>query len=220
MKIVSACSSIEEVPAEVKSRLFSENFIAKVREEIIIHSPVCNYIDCVQRDDCTLAESVESWMDVKIPLKFQQAKMNRDKQILDTPSLISNTLHPRFRGQKLNVSQQAEVENFLLRKLEAESFREFLNFKDKKGYFSSKLLSELPPDLFWKTIENYPRCEHLASIALLYTSLPSSTASLERIFSMWAYVHDKSRNRINRERSRKMLFVYHSLRKFTSTKEK
>lgn len=217
MQSVSSSATDNEISPDVKKRLLDKDFIKKVQNEISLLSPVCEYIDNVQRTDCTLAESVEHWIQIEIPNDFQEAKKKRDRQVLDTPSLVSNTLHPQFRGQRLNISQQAEVEACLQQKLGIEGFQEFLDFKDQKGNFSSALVFALPPDLFWSTIGNYPRCEKLSSLALLYTSLPSSTALLERIFSMWAYVHDKSRNRLDRVRSRKMLFIYHALRN-SSTK--
>jgi hAT family C-terminal dimerisation region len=52
----------------------------------------------------------------------------------------------------------------------------------------------------------------VSSLALKYVSLPSSTASLERVFSMWQHVHSKSRNRLSKETSEKLIFIYHSLK--------
>ena len=41
----------------------------------------------------------------------------------------------------------------------------------------------------------------LNDFARKYMFLLSSTTSLERVFSMWSYIHDNSRNRLKKELS-------------------
>ena len=43
-------------------------------------------------------------------------------------------------------------------------------------------------------------------------NLNASTGQLERLFSEWAYVHSPKRNRLNSERSAKLVSLYYNMR--------
>jgi hypothetical protein len=68
----------------------------------------------------------------------------------------------------------------------------------------------LTPGTFWSLAKN--KHQDLLIIAKKLLNLPESTAQLERIFSNWSYAHNSLRNRLERERSKKLLSVYYALK--------
>ena len=59
-----------------------------------------------------------------------------------------------------------------------------------KGLYGEVYAIELAkkPDLYWEVME--AESKELSDFAIKYMFLPSSTASLERYFLIWSYVHD------------------------------
>jgi len=51
-----------------------------------------------------------------------------------------------------------------------------------------------------------------SSLAVLLLSAPASTASIERIFSNFGYIHNKLCNRLGGQTAAKLVFCYHMLR--------
>ena len=64
----------------------------------------------------------------------------------------------------------------------------------------------LTPLQFWKS-EGRQKYERLSKIAVMIFSLSVSTASAERNFSTTGFIHSKVRNRLSRERVKKLVFV-------------
>lgn len=74
IKTVAANATSLEVPKDIQNFLSSRTIVDKVKKEISIHAPVCEYIDKIQSRGSTLADSVELWMEV--PKKFEAQKKN------------------------------------------------------------------------------------------------------------------------------------------------
>jgi hypothetical protein len=209
---IAANTSCKEVQKEIRDKVESEEFERNIREEVELLSPFCTFIDKVQSRECSLADSVEHWLDIKVDLKKKlqkEAKSKRDAQILTEPALIANSLHPVHLGKRLSNGQKALVKHRMQQKLSLKGFEQFLNFLKSEHKFNNMFLYQLDAQSFWETVSDWDDCAELAEIALKYLHLPSSTASLERVFSMWSFVHNKIRNRLTQERSKKLLTIYH-----------
>lgn len=221
--ITSKELNANEVPADVRKLLVDPTFEKRVVDQIAAQKPICEYIDKVQKKDCRLSESCELWFDVKFPdesqklkrKEFKQKKEHRDSQIFDTSSLIANSFDPRFRGRKLTQEHKGRLNNWIMRNLTLNDQLMYHDFIEKLGKFSpGKLDFEDDPEMFWEHLGFVlPESENLANIALKFLSLPSSTAKIERFFSMWQHVHSKSRNRISKDKSQKLAKIYHDSKK-------
>jgi hypothetical protein len=67
---------------------------------------------------------------------------------------------------------------------------------------------QLTPGAFWSLFQN--KHQDISNIAEKLLNFPASTAQLEKIFSNWSYVHNPLRNRLEEERSKKLLSVVNS----------
>lgn len=54
--------------------------------------------------------------------------------------------------------------------------------------------------------------KQLAELATKLLLIPAATAQLERLFSNWSFVHNKTLNRLSVETSKKLINIYFSLR--------
>lgn len=200
--------TLNDVPKEIRDILNSPEDTAKVTCEINKYKPVCDFIDYAQRDNATLSEACEMWIDLKLPANLIKYRDNRNKMILDQVGLISNVLDHRFKGKKLIQSQKAIVDNQMMKELTGTTeYLKFHEYLEGSGIFSQQKFNELESHEYWQSFNFY--VPKLSQLALLYTSLPASTAELERLFSMWGFVHDKVRNRLTSDKSDKLIFLYH-----------
>jgi hAT family C-terminal dimerisation region len=167
-------------------------------------------IDKAQRKQSILGEAVQDWIELKISKKHQDRKTLRDKLVFSEAAILSNVLHHKFKGKSLSFQQKATASESLRRMLHSsEEYEIFQQFLGGNGNFDEMLFNDLSPSEFWETFSHF--APNLSKLGLLYTSLPASTAQLERSFSQWSHVHSKSRNRLGADRSKKLFFVYHTL---------
>jgi hypothetical protein len=218
-----------DIPSNIRKLLSDLQFEEKLKLQIAIQEPICNYIDRVQARDCPLSEACELWFDIKYPQdknkkkkssskgkekSLSEKKAHRDDQIFDITTLISHSFDPRYRGKKFSDGQKGLVYNWALKKLNSNDLNIFYEFIEmKKNFAPGNFHFEDDPFLFWRTIkETEPDYVTVADLALQYISLPASTAQLERLFSMWQHVHSLRRNRLTQETSQNLTKVYHTLK--------
>jgi hAT family C-terminal dimerisation region len=194
--------------------LYNDTFFQEVQQEIEKLEPFCKYIDLVQARDCSLATAIEEWLKLPTVLGWEEKKMLRDRMILTKAGLKANLLHPQYRGKSLDGSLKSQsILAFLIHLKQTTEYSKLHEFLDGSGpFFGKPELQDLEnnPMLYWKTCYSYS--PKLSELALSFLSLPSSTASLERVFSMWSFVHDKSRNRLSTDKSEKLIYIYHCLK--------
>lgn len=200
---------------ETIEELWDESFILNVEEEINNLNPICDYIDYAQSQDCSLADSVAKWIQIKPLLGHYKKWEKRDEMICDISSLISYCLHPKYKGKDLTNHQNLKVKTWIHKHGE-KVYSQYEKFLKNEGKFGAEYLQGFNPEYFWKLLTHeYPE---LGGIANLYVHLPASTASLERVFSMWAFVHNKNRNRLSKITSEKLIFLYFTLKTFDTKK--
>ena len=107
---------------------------------------------------------------------------------------------------------QKDIKNYVFDKLDASGLESLRQFSENEGSFANlnrkKIIS---PKTFWHFANQMGHAK-LASFAMDYLKIPSSTAQLERLFSQWAYVHSKPRNRLSDGTSAKVANIYFTLR--------
>ena len=195
--------------------LWDADFIGKTNAEVCKLDPLCDYIDFVQSRECSLAEAVHKWLEMDFILGNFSKWEKGNTMICELPAILAYSLHPKFKGELLSPTQWVQVKSQIYRKGEA-TYQEFESFiKEEKG-FGDEFLKKTKPEIYWKTMKiEFPL---IADIALTYLPLPASTASLERVFSMWSHVHSKTRNRLSSKTSEKLIFCYHSLKNMNKEK--
>lgn len=210
MKTILKTASSSIIRKELALRVFDKKFELDVKTEVENLSPICDFIDFAQAKNCSLAESTHKWLELNAPRYHKSAKNIRDEMICKSPALIAYALHPKLKGELMNAEMKTRVELEIWSNGRCEDrLEEYHKFKNGTGLYGDKDALALDPETYWNLMCSSSK--NLSDFALDYISLPSSTASLERVFSMWSFVHSKSRNRLSCEKSEKLLYCYHTL---------
>lgn len=103
------------------------------------------------------------------------------------------------------------MEQFFRENLSPEGLVQLNAYRNQTGIFNRLFERQFESwKIFWRAAEHfYPELSRLA-VKLLH--IPASTGDLERLFSEWAYVHSKIRNRLTDQRSKKLIALYYNLR--------
>jgi len=217
MKKVLAISTIR-FDESVHQYLFDEIFLKQISDSIELFNPICELINVSQKSTSSIADAAEAWLDLPNKISsdndgFGSIIKKRQDYALNKYLLTANFLHPKYQGKKMKPEHKDIIEDFILNSAEigSEGLNSFIEYKEKNGLF--KILFEkqtLSTTAFWSFAKNkHPELQELANKLL---NLPASTAQLERVFSNWSYIHNSLRNRLNPERSRKLLSTYYSLK--------
>lgn len=214
MRKVAANDDSDKIPSSVKSLLYDEHFLEQVYSTIELLDPVSQLINTCQGKDTSVSEAVELWLQLRLPDGYEE-KMKfvekRRKHALNVYSLAANVLDPRFRGEKLSEDAISDVEDFVFEKLDTQGVTSFQQYREKSGKFAELFDKAITsPRTFWF----YAKRQHqsLANFALRLINIPASSAQLERLFSNWSYIHNPSRNRLEFERSKKLVQIYYTLK--------
>lgn len=211
MKIAAAKEgTLFYISDNLRDNLYCEKLTSNVQQQIILLNPICEFIDFVQAANCTLAEGVAKWLSLEPVKNFEKHHIIRTKMVLTKPGRIAYMLHPKFKGEKLDKDFMG-TKFLIMKMLDIEGQNKFLEFMGGIGpVFGENILKSLNYISYWNAVIEY--CPGLGEIAKKYLSLPASTASLERIFSQWSFVHNKTRNRLASDKSEKLIHVYNSLK--------
>lgn len=211
MKTLLKDEKSKMINKELASMIFDKKFELMIKAEVQKLTPICDFIDFTQAKNCSLGESTHKWLELETFPCHNKAKLHRDDMICKIPAVMANALHPQLKGKNLSKDMKTKVELEIWNNGRNETtLAEYQNFRNGTGLYGDKDALELDPESYWTLMSGIS--ENLSNLALDYVSLPSSTASLERVFSMWSFVHDKSRNRLSCEKSQKLLYCYHALR--------
>lgn len=214
MKLTLETDWSKLVPVDKVHDIFDEGFIKNIEMEIEKLNPACSFIDFAQAKNCTAAEAVHKWLQMSVIDGYYRDWLKRDKMVCNLSSMIAYSLHPKMKGELLTNSQRNQVEVALYNNGRGESLlTQYISFQKATGSFGDYDALQLKPMMYWNLMSfEYPE---LSKIAITYLSLPASSASLERVFSMWNYVHNKSRNRLSKKTSEDLIFVYHAIHSMT-----
>ncbi|EFN88852.1 hypothetical protein EAI_13643, partial [Harpegnathos saltator] len=99
--------------------------------------------------------------------------------------------------------------NFLLNILDEKGIVDLHTFNERTGIFQTLFKKHVEdPIIFWDMVKVYH--PNLSSLALRLQEIPASSAQIERVFSNWSFVQSPIRNRLDFERSRKLLHIYYT----------
>ena len=147
---------------------------------------------------------------------------------------FGNLLDPRYLGDRMSFEFRADVEEQLIQfgvdyfiencfddeddvdteELKQTIYKEYTNYKltlvkerDKNNSLLYMMLKKEMKTVyeFWKT--DGSEWPYLQTIALRVFTMACSTASSERNFSTFGFVHSKSRNRLSKECVKKLVYL-------------
>lgn len=175
-------------------------------------------LDKVQRDNCTIGEAVEVWLDLQDFLKCDPEKLTyftkRYKVAMTNAHFLANIMDPRFRGERINEEEyDAAMEYAAV--YHPDCMPDLIKFKAKcspfKEYlFNPATLVNIKPIVWWMALEKGIHTATLSLAQQLHTAVASS-AGLERLFSTFGFVHNKVRNRLGTEKTAKLVSVFRAL---------
>jgi hAT family C-terminal dimerisation region len=217
IRVQSNLAHMKKVAAEnivkpsVITLLYDEEFHEKLNDFVKISDPVCKIVNTSQQKNCSIADSSQLWLELKLPAKYASELEKRKKMVLNKYCLAANVLHPKYNGLLLSDVQIDESDDFFLEELSNEGLEDLAAFKEKRGLFKTLFERKLEnPFTFWTMSSNkYP---NLATLAKKLLKIPASSAQLERLFSSYSFVHNNRRNRLTNRRSKKLVFLYHQLK--------
>ena len=127
-------------------------------------------------------------------------------------------LNPTLNGERLSNEQRERAELYLNEK-HPEFLPNYFSYLAKDYPFSHARFSEsalrTPPNSWWRSLlvsKNGKLNQNFVNFASRLMSAPATSASLERIFSTFGYVHSKLRNRLKLEKTAKLVFCNRHLR--------
>ena len=168
-----------------------------------VYKPLRNLISLAEADYGLLGESLQRFLEVAESVGIELVKLSpgdkkKVKEILESrkplflthAAALANMMHPVYRGEKLaaNVRRSAlEKVGELAQKLKVEPpvVSDILAFMGFEPPFEGKILDEegkvkMSPAQYWKS---YMQDQKMSAFALAVSLLPSSQASVERVFS-------------------------------------
>lgn len=198
------------VPPSVQQMLFNERFISRLKELLAVLNPICGLIDRFQQNETCAADAVEAWNRCELPAPFQSLLEARRAMACTPVTLAANVLHPAYRGSTLSQEQRDLVDTYILDNLGASGIESYTQYVKREGVFGNLAGKATSSRSFWYFCKGH---EELSKFALRLALIPASTAALERMFSSWSYIHTKVRNRLGFERSKKLMYIYFTLRR-------
>nr|XP_022909870.1 uncharacterized protein LOC111420999 isoform X1 [Onthophagus taurus] len=217
MRVIAAetDSTCKRIKSKVVSLLFDEDFIDKVRNQLSLYEPICQLINNCQSQDASIADAVHFWLELTLPDNFKDkysaALAARKKMALNVYALTAYYLHPVYENKKLNSEHLREIHAFLFKILSAQGCEEWDNYERNVGIFPQiKEKNITKPLLFWRMAEMENK--ELPQVALKLLKMPASSGEIERVFSNWGYIHSSIRNRLGFEKSKKLVYIYYTLK--------
>lgn len=119
----------------------------------------------------------------------------------------------KYRGENLNYEQK-EKARALLQKINPSFVTNAINFELKEApfpstHFEDQVIKTIDGSKWWRSIAK--ACDiskDFCQLAAHLQTCPSSSAAIERIFSNFAFVHSKTRNRLGIDKVSKLVYCY------------
>ena len=147
---------------------------------------------------------------------FREKFDSRYKTALTDSHLLANLLDPRYSGKKLTATEREKAVQ-LIRDDCPDFTSLYMKFKTKSSpfndqFFANSTLDSINPRDWWRYfVADMPistnRCSPKRLIEVLFTAV-SSSAGVERIFSIYGLVQNDLRNRLGNEKTAKLVSIY------------
>ncbi|KAI6651906.1 Transposase [Oopsacas minuta] len=140
----------------------------------------------------------------------------RFKQATIPTHFLANMINPKYMAQRLSCEQQEEARCLLIQ-LNASLLPQLYQFQAKEAPFPASIFEctdALDPVTWWKAIKKSKNlvADEFCDIAINLLILPSSSASIERIFSNFGLIQTELRTRLGIDKASKLVACYRELR--------
>jgi hypothetical protein len=131
---------------------------------------------------------------------------------------LANILHSQYRGKLLLPDLVSSAQDLLLQTNPDMLPDDLLSFMTDSLEISNTLLpasviTRTRPTVWWLSLsKSSPVSKDLCSLAQKILKMPSSSASIERVFFNFGLIQTKLRNRLGLQKAAKLVFSYWYLR--------
>ena len=180
---------------------------------------VSSTLDRFQKDDCTLGEAVHAWyklLEAPVLQAYNDVLKKRFKQCVTPAHLVAYQGNPKYKGLKLTSEEENSATEWLMN-INDDFITPLLSLSIScetsypKYMLSSKVIEGFTPANWWKAVKRKSEkstgmvSPEFCSFMQELSSLPASSASVERIFSTFGFVHSKLRNRLGNAKTEKLV---------------
>lgn len=117
----------------VSQLLFNADFVESVNELVDILDPVAELTNYCQKSDVSVADAAKKWLDLlgseSLELKKYVEERCTKSNVFNTVTMIANSYHPVYRGQKLSESQKNDINDYVLEHLDEFRVSAFIYFQ-------------------------------------------------------------------------------------------
>lgn len=229
-KLIAVCAEHRDTMDKDIAKLINDVALKRNAEDYLSRmKPIAVALDRMQRADCTIADAVHIWKELYTELQpiLSDADLRKVAKRMAanlTPDHhLAYLLTPKYHGELLTPGETDKVYEYV-----ASLDSSFLPIVMKYQSHTSPFLPfrfldsvtndiQLQPVGWWKVIAGIDP-QFLDYIIKLMTAINSS-ASIERVFSTFGFVHSKLRNRLGVEKAGKLVFIFRLLNTVDLTEE-
>ena len=204
------------------SRLVNDFNLYKQAKDLFQQlKPVATALDRLQSDKAGLADACHEWLllmendNLKLHMS---AVRKRFDQAIQAFHFLAYILHPAYRGEKLSEAQNEAARVWCL-ELNPDFLPLLVAYETRSlpfpPTFYSDVMLKSEPTLWWNGVFRGTKsdvCNLFSALAKRLLTAPASSASIERIFSSFGWVHNKIRNQLGTDTAKKLVFCYRMLR--------
>lgn len=205
--------------------------ISKILDNVAIYKEALNLqkqlslistsLDKLQSDTSTLSLAVEIWKDLIDSEELRPHKkviQRRYEEVMEPEHFLANMMDAKFNGRRLSPDEEAKAELWIMEN-HVEWLPAVMAFKIKDGeyfpksLFLTNIVSHFSTAKWWNILREKVKKEQKLdpNFCIFFQSLhsvPTSSASIERIFSTFGFVWSKLRNRLGNEQCEKLVKIY------------
>lgn len=207
---------LDDIDRVVTDLIRNFNLHKQVKDLVKQLQPISIALDQLQKDTANIADATHEWLallqnDILKP--HAQAVMNRFNQAILPHHMFAYLMHPTYKGERLS-NEQKETARKWIEEKNSDLLPAVIFFETESGpypmtYFNDSIRKRLDPVTWWKGVHKCSDIpDELYGYVEMLLSSPSSSAGLERIFSSFAFIHSKLRNRLRHPTAKKLLFCY------------
>ena len=192
------------------------------QEYLSILKPISVALDILQRKNATISDAVEQWKHlqiifedvVEVPLEKIQKIQDRYKQALTPYHFIAYMLNPQKQKYELTPEEKnlaLETINDLYGNTGLLPLVIKLNARSspfKSIMFSDEIIKNVNGIQWWTSQKDEPEIAKQLPIIKQFLGATASSASVERMFSTFGFVHSDVRNRMGIEKGGKLVFLF------------
>ena len=215
---LSICEKYEnEIDTRIQRLVNDYNLFKQVKDLLQQLQPITDAVNNVQSDEATIADACYEWLKLKNcpALKPHTDVISKRMYLALKPfHFLAFMTDPKHRNDDKINSEQKEMAREWLMSVMPDSLSLLLEYDAEAEPFPKSFFktTDVKAKVWWKALYNTKICPEFIHLMVKLHSIPCSSASIERIFSNFSYIHSKLRNRLGVQKAAKLVFCYRMLR--------